>query len=130
MVGFTQHRSFLCACLTGALLVGQLAGCTSWRVASTPPAQFTAGSTELVRVVRRNGTEVTLREAQVRGDTLYGTPSPVPGQRLAIPLSDVRTIEVRQGDTAKTVGLVVGVTAAVAGALILWIVGTCALCSN
>ena len=130
MVAFT-HRPFLCACLTAALLVAQLASCSTWRVQNNPPQQFTVrDSTQLVRVVRRNGTELTLQEAQVRGDTLYGTSTLAPRQVLAIPLSDVRTIAVRQPDGVKTAGLVVGVTVGVAGAIVLWIVATCAICSN
>ena len=121
MVSLTYRRPFISLCLTGALLVGQLSACTSWRVQNTTPQQFSVrDSRKLVRIVRLNGTRVTLNGARVSGDTLYGTPMPivetVPNALLAIPLSEVRMIEVRQGDTVKTVGLVLGISALVAGA--------------
>ena len=101
MVSLTHRRPLICLCLTGALLVGQLSACTSWRVQNITPQQFTVREfTQPVRIVRLNGTQVTLKWARLSGDTLYGTPTPLVGRMLAIPLSDVRMIEVRQGDTA------------------------------
>lgn len=109
MVRFTRRRALVCGCLTGALLVGQLAACTTWRTQSTPPQHFTVrDSTQLVRVVRRNGTQVTLQRTRVSGDTLYGTTTPDLAQVLAIPLSDVQTLAVRERDTGKVVVIVVG----------------------
>lgn len=116
--------------VTGALLAGQLAGCTSWRVQNTPPQSTVWEATKPIRVVRRNGTVLTLQGTRISGDTLHGTNKRygVADSLVAIPLSDIRTIEVREGSTAKTVGLIAGITVGVAGAIVLYFVATCALC--
>lgn len=132
MVGSPPLRSAVCMCLTG-LVVGQLAACTSWRVQNAPPQQFTVqDATKLIRIVRRNGAVLTLQGTRVGGDSLYGTSKRygVADSLVAIPLSDIQTIEVRQMSTAKTVGLVAGIIVGVAGVVVLWFVETCALCSN
>jgi hypothetical protein len=113
------------------LLVIQLSACTSWRVQNAPPQQFTVqDASKPIRVVRRNGAALTLQGTRVSGDTLYGTNKRygVADSLVAIPLSEIRTIEVRQGSTGKTVGLIAGITVGVAGAIVLFFVVTCALC--
>jgi hypothetical protein len=120
MVNRTHPHPFIC--LAGVLLAVQLSACTSWRVQNISPQQLVSrDSTQRVRIVRLNGAQVTIKGARLRGDTLYGSPTPIakrmPDTLVAIPLSDVRAIEVRQGDTGKTVGLVLGVSALVAGAV-------------
>lgn len=68
-------------------------------------------------MVRRNGTELILHMARVRSDTLFGTG--VANAAVAIPLGEVQRIEVREGDTPKTIALVIGISIVAVGALYL-----------
>lgn len=107
-------RRLICLCLTGAFFVSQLAACSSWQVQNIAPREFrTRDAAQPVRIVRLNGTYVTLTGVRVGGDSLYGTPvlAVEPNVVLAIPLSDIREIVVRQGDGEKTIYLVIGVVA-------------------
>lgn len=120
MLAFMQYRRLLCTCLTG-LLLGQLAACTTWRAQPLPPQQFEAPAAgRQVHIVRVNGSEVTLEATRRSGDTLYGTPprdydTNTPATVVAIPLSDIRTIAVREADATKTVGLVLILAIGLAG---------------
>lgn len=130
MASFTHHRSFVCISLTAALLGGQLAACTSWRTQNTPPEQFTVPhGARPVRIVRRDGTELTLNEPRVIGNALVGT-LPTTNSKadtvVTIPLNDVRTIAVREADATKTVGLVLAVAVGLAGAALALFVIECA----
>jgi len=110
--------------------VSQLAACSSWQAQHNAPREFrTRDAAQPVRIVRLNGTYVTLTGARVSGDSLYGTPvlAIEPNVVLAIPLSDIKEIVVRQGDGEKTIYLVIGIVALTAVTLygaVLLILGT------
>ena len=109
-----QPRRVICVCLTCIFLVSPLAACSSWQVQRVAPREFrTRDAAQPVRIVRLNGTYVTLTGARVSGDSLYGTPvlAVEPNVVLAIPLSDIQEIVVRQGDGEKTIYLVIGIVA-------------------
>ena len=122
MVHRTSRRPFIYfACV---VLTGPLSACHSWRVQAIAPKQFVIrDSTQRIRVLRLNGAQVTMKRAHVQGDTLYGRPTRIDKSAsdtlVAIPLTDVRAIELRQGDAGKTTGLVLGILALVAGAVLV-----------
>lgn len=110
------------------MLVGQLTACTSWRVQNSPPQQFTARDpTQQLRVVRRSGAVMMLRGARIGADTLYGThkrsDAGVADTVVAIPLSDVQSIAVRDADSAKTITLVAGIVVVAGAAVALVLTG-------
>jgi hypothetical protein len=101
------------------LLITYLSACHTWRAETvTPQALIETSHPDQIRVVRLDGTKEVLSHAVVRADTLWGV-SPEP----AIPLSDVQTIETRQGGVGKSFLLAGAFTA---GFLLLG----AAVCSN
>jgi hypothetical protein len=98
-----------------------VAGCTSWRVVTTPPpAQLLAQEKpNKVLVTRQDGSLVILRLPHMRGDTLIGRSSSGlalsdSARDVPVPLTDVRTISVRRHSAGKTRGLIGGI-------LLVWI---------
>jgi hypothetical protein len=89
-----------------------LAGCQSWRNSSHPLPQVLADQPSQVRVTRNDGGRFTLRRPRLSGDTLVGdlTSSAASGT-IAVPLSEVRSLEVRRFNGLKTAGLIAGVGA-------------------
>ncbi len=103
----------------GLMLV--LAGCTSWKTQSAPPAEVIAGSTgDHVRVTRFDGSILELTKAAVSADSLSGHAlgSKDSLSRTTIPLADVQSVAVRRISAGKTALLVagLGVTAMLVGA--------------
>lgn len=95
-----------CRCLLTALA---LSGCaTRWEVQKAPAAdviRFSDGDDYLV--TRGNGAQVVLRAAMVEHDSLIGVQKdeptgPAVNARLAIALTDVRSIAVRKPDGVAT----------------------------
>lgn len=94
-----------------------LGACTSWREtpapAPTAPHEFTGP----VHVIRHGTFSLVLRDAHVKGDTLYGYSA---NTRMAVALSDVQAIR-QQGQSAlQMVGTVALGAAAAFGAYVLW----------
>ena len=101
--------------LIGSLTLGALAaGCTTWRTQSAAPEHVIAArNPDRVRVTRPDGSTVEMIRPLITGDTLLGSR---PGSavndtlaRLAIPLSDVRSVAVQQVSAGRTVLLLTGV---------------------
>jgi len=84
-------------------------GCYSWHVASALPREIIEQrEPTLVRVTSPDGS-VTLRDPRMVGDSITGT---LPGPRrmvTAVPVDQVRTIEVGQLDANKTVPVLIGI---------------------
>lgn len=95
--------------LVGAVVLLHLAGCRTWRAVPAPsdPSGAVAppASYPRVRVVMRDSTQLELRDATVRADSVVGL---VGGERRAIARADVARIEARKVSAGRTVGLVGG----------------------
>jgi hypothetical protein len=113
--------------ITFLAVLGLHAGaCVSWKTQPVSPDQVVARAPDQVRVTLGNGSRIVVAGPTIIGDSLIGAP---PGadpkriaQRLAIPLSDVRSVEVQRVNAGKTALLIagVGVTALVAIAAATW----------
>jgi hypothetical protein len=103
LIRFTAAPLLVCA-LLGA--------CTTWR--SRPVSQPGAAAfvAKQARVTRADGTILVMTDAHVRGDSLSGTAAR--GARVAIPLRDVRRVEVRRPNELATAVLATFAAAAVA----------------
>lgn len=95
--------------VTCTVLASYLTACTSWRVQRLSPQQvLTAEQPTAIQVMRSDSTRVVLTQPEVSGDSLVGLTK---GRRLSIPLTDVASVAVREGDTWKSVGLWLGLMA-------------------
>ena len=106
------HWQPLRRALSGILLVSYTAGCSSWHVAGPTPQEYVqAHNPESLRITRLDSSQVVVKAPRVQGDTLLGT---VGGglrltdtlRTLAIPLSDVRVVEVRKSDAGMVLAFV------------------------
>ena len=98
------------------LLVVFLAGCYTWRPTTvSPPELIEEEAPEQVRVTQWNGEQVTISNPKVQADSIVGA-------EAGIALEDVRGIEVRRLDGAKTffVGTIVAVVVVIVYVAISW----------
>jgi hypothetical protein len=106
-------RRLVCA----VLLPCYLAACTSWKTQKVSPEQVLADEQpDNVRVTLIDGSQVEVFQPTVSGDTLTGLRE---GQRVSIPLASVSELELREGDSGKTVLLAAGIVIGVGAALVL-----------
>jgi hypothetical protein len=101
----------------GLLLLGlaMLAGCTRAVVRPVPVGLAHLDGTRTVRAVVQGDTAYTLRlrKARIERDSLVGmTGALSDGRRIAIPLTEVRAIAVREFNAADTAVLILGLGAA------------------
>ena len=87
--------------------------CTSWiPVVVAPVPASDSSPTQTLRVIKRDGSQVMLHAAKVRGDTLHGSLVSVAdgaqGIAIALPMADVADMRVRKFSSGKTFGLVAG----------------------
>ncbi len=87
--------------------------CTSWKpveLAPVPASDSTPSQT--VRVIKRDGSQVMLRNPQLSGDTLHASLANVAGGAqgiaIAVPIAEVADMRVRKFSPGKTLGLVAG----------------------
>lgn len=87
--------------------------CMSWKTQPVSPDQVVAKQPDQVRVTLESGSRIVIARPAIIGDSLIGTP---PGadtkriaQRLAVPLSDIRSVEVQRVNAGKTALLIAGV---------------------
>jgi hypothetical protein len=96
--------------LSAVLLAAYLPACTSFQSTSQPLAELTASpeGVDQVKVVTAGGARVDVWAPWVEADTLRGYhEKPSSGvASFAIPLSDIKAIEVRKTDVGPTVILV------------------------
>jgi hypothetical protein len=104
--------------VSALLLVTYLPACTSFQATTQPVADLTAPpkSVEKMRVITTKGATIELEYPRVVNDTLYGGPvtSTTKAGPIAVPVTDIRTIEIRKSDGGKTVALIVGIGAVLA----------------
>ena len=120
-----RHRSTLARAgrLSLSLLLAPAAACTSWRTQAGSPSQvLTARQPSTARVTRADGSSVIVHGPRIVGDTLSGwsgnSGAQDGGRPVQVPLSDIRSIEIRRTSAGKTILLLagIGVTAAVVAA--------------
>ena len=108
----------LIACI---LLPCYLVACMSWQTQEITPEQVLAEKQpDKVRVTLTDGSQVEVYQPRVSGDTLMGLRE---GQQVSIPLASVTQLELREGDTGKSIaaaGIVVGVGALLVGGFFIW----------
>ncbi len=103
------------------LLAAYLPACTSYQATTQPLAELTASPKppEHVRVTTNAGAKFTVDGPRVVNDSLFGTTATVDAKgtpttrAVAMPLGELRTIEVRKADGTSTMMLVVGIVGAV-----------------
>jgi hypothetical protein len=97
-----------------AVIVGLPAGgCTTWKTQAAAPEQIMAREPDQVRVTLGSGIRNVMARPSIVGDSLIGSlPGPDPrriAQRMAVPLADVRSIEVQRVNAGRTALLIAGV---------------------
>jgi hypothetical protein len=96
-----------------SMLAPLAAGCTTWKTQSAAPEQVLAEkTTNRVRVTRPDGSTIELVNPLIAGDTLSGSLSGSSTadstRRMAIPLSDVRSVAVQRVSAGRTALLIGG----------------------
>ena len=104
-------------------LVTFMSACHKWSTVQ-PGQPFAEEGTAEVRITQTYGQRVYVKESAVVGDTLTGL---VNGHSASIALLETDKIEVRKTDVVGTVGLVVGIGAAIVAAAFLGFVVGCSL---
>jgi hypothetical protein len=105
--------------ISALLLVAYLPACTSFQATTQPLAELTAPPKPVksVRVTTIDNRSLELEHPRVAGDTLYGASltfgarGEPTSEAVAIPVAEVRLVEVQRPDDTKSM---VGVVAAVA----------------
>lgn len=111
MLRRTVWRHLPLRAATLLVLTCLLPACTAWHLKSAPPQEVIAAKQPVkVRIVRQDRSRVELSQPKVEADSIVGTNWDVkpgsPPSRAAIALADVRTIEVRETDTRRTIAAV------------------------
>jgi hypothetical protein len=110
------------------LLAAYLPACTSFQSTSQPLTELTAPPKPVnkVRVTTTAGRAIEVDAPRVVNDTLFGSTwtagsgGKAGAQAVALPLVDIRTVEVRKSDSGSTVILVVAI---VGGVVLLAVAG-------
>ena len=100
-------------------MAGLVAGCTRWKTQDIAPEQVIAEKKpKLIRVTRADYSVVLLEAPHIVADSLIGMAridgNPAPRRRVALPLEEIRKVEVQGIDGGKTALLVVGIGLTVA----------------
>lgn len=110
--------------LVTAVLLGYGQACTSWRMHPLTPEPFAPSNPPpVVRVTLVDGSRFQLESPQIVQDTLRGV-DPRSQRLRTVALSDLQRLETIHFNAAKTVGLVLGLGAVAAGAVIISIVSS------
>ncbi len=106
------------------LLAACLPACTAYHETVQPLAELTAPPkpAQRLRITREGGIRTYLDVPKVINDSLRGYDARSSGAEVAIPLTDIRTVEVAK-PTLLVIGIVVGALAVAVG--ILWVVMCC-----
>lgn len=112
MCGRSATR-FQCS-ISAVCLAASLAGCTGWHTVPMASPMPISNHPQALRVTLTDGRQWELRKAQIVGDSLVGQSgawsTPV---RAAFAVRDIRKVDDRKTNVGTTVGLVLGVMAAV-----------------
>jgi hypothetical protein len=104
-----------------ALAAGLVCACKSWQAPRiTPREVIRQRQPTSIRVLRTDSTRIEVRSPRVVGDSLVGLrvePSSSDSGRLAIPLSQVSQVTIRQPDPIRT-AVVIAVTLVGLGGLL------------
>jgi len=93
------------------LLLTHAGACSQWnRLPGTAADNVSAPAIHRARLVMHNGSEVVLRDAQIRTDSIVGR-NVRSYERQAVPTDDVAYVDSRRGWTERTVGGVLGLAA-------------------
>jgi hypothetical protein len=106
-------RRLVAILICGAFLI-QTSGCMGWSTQQKPPAQvLTEKSYDRARVTSNDGRRVEVYQPRVVGDTLVGFTSQPSEKKepkaIAIPVSDIRYVEVQKVSAGKTILLAAGI---------------------
>ncbi len=83
-------------------------GCRTWRPAAGTPGALIAAHPDHVRVELTQGDPLVLYAPELQGDSIIAyRQKGVDSSRTAVPLSDVRTVEVERVDVPWTLGVMV-----------------------
>ncbi len=96
-------------------LVAFMSACHKWSTVE-PGQPFAEEGTEELRFTGIRGQRVVIKESAVVGDSVVGL---VNGDSASFALSEMDKIQVRKTDVVGTVGLVVGIGAAVVAAAVV-----------
>jgi hypothetical protein len=114
-------------CCSAVLLVTYLNACTSWQAPNVAPERILQDSQSVrkgVRVTTLDGQRFKVEHPALTGDTLTGTGDTA---AVAIPLGQVRELEVRRPSAPRTAALVagslVGAAAAALGVMCIYLCG-------
>jgi len=102
-----MHRPTV-RCWSAILLVIYMSGCTSWRAQTVAPERVLQDSHLVrkgVRVTALDGQRFEVDHPALRADTLIGTRD---AAAIAVPLSQVRGLDVRRPSAGRTTLLVAG----------------------
>jgi hypothetical protein len=92
-------------------LATTLTACTSWQVQTVTPEQVvTTQHPKAVRVQRTDGSGVVLENPRVSTDSLLGSTA---GKQTGMPLAEVSAVATKQPAPLKSLGLILGLAAAV-----------------
>lgn len=108
--------------LSALLLIAYLPACTSFQSTSQSLTELTAPPqpVKTVRVTTTDGTSIEVDAPRVVNDTLFGSAwTAGPGGKqtaepVALPLADIRTVEVKKSDGTTTALVIVGVVGVIA----------------
>ena len=100
--------------ISAVFLAASLAGCTGWHQVPMASPMPHSDHPQSLRVTLADGRQWELRKAQIAGDSLVGQSgawsTPV---RTAFAVRDIRKFDDRRTNVGTTVGLILGVMAAV-----------------
>jgi hypothetical protein len=100
--------------------------CMSWKTQSVAPEEVVAKRPDQVRLSLASGSHLVVVGPTIVGDSLIGAPAGTNpqriAQRIAIPLSDIQSVEVQRLNAGRTALVIagLGVTAAVVIAAATW----------
>jgi hypothetical protein len=110
-----MHRAyaFLERVVLLAVLGLHAGACVSWKTQPVSPDQVVAKKPDQVRLTMAGGGKVVVVGPAIVGDSLVGAPAEANpkqiAQRIAISLSDIRSVEVQRVNAGKTAALIAGV---------------------
>jgi hypothetical protein len=95
------------------MLLAAQAGCTAPYLLHSPASELASAREGHTVVTQSDGVRVSIRDAYVRSDTIFGTDAR--GRKYRLPLRQAESVTVRKMSTARTVLLGVGIAAALVG---------------
>jgi hypothetical protein len=107
--------------VSALLLAAYLPACTSFQATSQPLTELTAPPkpVDKVRVTTTAGAQLEVDAPRVVNDTLFGSSWTAEAggkqttEAVALPLADIRTVEVKKSDGTTTLLVIVGIVAVV-----------------